>query len=196
MAEQESFLPAGFMPTPTLADITQDDSLTFRERLVKKFQPNQFVRVVNIDNEPFEWQEVPGTSEYVHQPDKYTYDVYRKAPSRFGLGPNEQKVLEGGSAYIMIEALFKKMVQKQANGKRGKMTEMSSPVAAQDYIDRIVVRVESLSDLTNPNVTLDNNFEATALNDLGLNDGLPPIPVEQPRQPGRPGQPGRPRKVS
>lgn len=186
MADQErTFLPEGFAPTPSLSDIIQDDSISFRERLSKRFKPNQFVRVMNIDTEPFEWQEVPASSEYVHQPDRVTYDVYRKPPTKTVLEPGQQKILEGGSAYLMVEGLFKKMVQKGSSGKRGSLAAMNSPQSAEQFISDIVIGVEDLASLTNPRPQYEAapvpDASETVLDDLGLSD-------EKPRRGRRPAQ--------
>lgn len=160
----EPLLPEGFNTTPTLADLIQDDSLTFRERLVKMFKANDFVRVINIDDEPFEWQETPISHEFVHQPDKVTYDVYRKTPNRYVLRPAEMRILDGGNAYLMVEGLFKKIILKKTAGKG---TGMGSPQTQGEYIEKIVLGVEDLNSLTSLPQPSPTPAESLKSNDLG-----------------------------
>lgn len=169
----EPLLPEGFNPTPSLSDLIQDDSLTFRERLVKRFKPNNFVRVINIDDEPFEWQEQPISNEFVHQPDKVTYDVYRRNPERHVLMPGEVRILDGGNAYLMVEGLFKKLILKKTHGKG---TGMGSPQTQSEYIDKIVLGTEDINSLANAaRVTNEVKAPTDAKKDLEQTDEFPTI---------------------
>lgn len=98
-----------------------DSRATFRERLMKRFAAHDWVRVINIDNEPFRWQYLPAHAEefeFTPDPMKITrrgdVEVYQ-------LNPGESEVLIGENAYLMIEGLYKKLVSKKVIKKNPDM---------------------------------------------------------------------------
>lgn len=91
----------------------QNGRLSFRERLMSRFQAHEWVRVINIDSEPFIWQYLPQHAEkfeFTPDPMKITY---RDPVEVYKLGPGESEVIIGENAYVMIEALYKKLVTKK-----------------------------------------------------------------------------------
>lgn len=99
----------------------------FRERLRDRYQPSDYVRVINIDNEPYYWQFFPSTGEEVTFTDNgavrvvtgrqrfnSTYD--QKIPGneqQWMINPGDTEVIIGENADLMIEGLYKKLVVKK-----------------------------------------------------------------------------------
>lgn len=144
--------------------VNVQENKLFRERLLSRFQPHQFVRVINIDDEPFIWQYMPSTAEEESFTDNgavrvvtgrksFTSDFSGQYPGneqQWLLNPGDSEVLIGESAFIMIEGLYKRLVAKNKinatpdqeatkarnfNWNDGKMQE--------DMIDKIFLGVEN-----------------------------------------------------
>lgn len=110
-------------PTAT----TIDEGKAFRDRLRDRYQPTQFVRVINIDNEPFSWQYFPSTGEGEEFTDNgavrvisgrahFTSGYKEKMPGNeeiWLINPGDSEVLIGENADLMIEGLYKKLVAKK-----------------------------------------------------------------------------------
>lgn len=120
-------------------DSTQNqESKSFRERLMEKFQPHEFVRVINIDTEPFRFQVMPTTKETVQQIDSATQRIWRNPADIFEIPAGESAIIEGWKAYLMIENLYKKMIQKRPEG-----IKLLTNVALQEkYTNDIFLGVE------------------------------------------------------
>jgi hypothetical protein len=88
-------------------------STTFREKLASRFKATDFVRVINIDDEPFRWQYMPTAKEHITVLPDYTDDVQRENPEVYELAPGESQVLLGENAFLMIEALYKQLTAKK-----------------------------------------------------------------------------------
>lgn len=114
------------------------ETQTFRDRLMDRFKAHEFVRVINIDNEPFRWQVMPSTKEHIEQPDVATQRVYRDPADILELPAGESAIIEGWRAYIMIEDLFKKVIQKRPNGISG----VGNVALQEEYADKIFLGVE------------------------------------------------------
>lgn len=150
--------------------------LNFRERLMNEFQPTDFVRVVNTDDEDFAWQYLRETDEKVSfegttVPMKYTL---RKPPIVRTLPPGMSIVIPGSEAYIMIENLYKKMVSKQKVADNPKMEKgVARSFGFEDstqqtyWIDKILVGIENPS-FGVPEATTPDLGEIDK--DLGLED--------------------------
>lgn len=99
----------------------------FRERLRDRYQPSQFVRVINIDNEPFSWQYLPTEGETEEFTDngavrvitgraRFDSKYETKIPGNeqlWMINPGESEVLIGENADLMIEGLYKRLVAKK-----------------------------------------------------------------------------------
>lgn len=140
----------------------EDESKSFRERLDDRFKATDFVRVINIDDEVFEWSYMPASHETITLVPPIRR-MAREAPLTYRLEPGESKIVEGASAAIMAEALFKKICIKN-----GRMRDMVQPHIQNEYIGKIVLGKEDLlgmaNQLTAPVV------EDDLSNDLGLDD--------------------------
>lgn len=106
---------------------TIKENKPFRDRLRDRYAPTDYVRVINIDNEPFEWQYFPIDGEDVSFTDngavrvvtgrqKFTANYEQKIPGneeQWELDAGESEVLLGACADLMIEGLYKRMVAKK-----------------------------------------------------------------------------------
>jgi hypothetical protein len=180
---------------------TQDERLTLRERLMKLFDATDFVRVINIDTEPFTWQYMPAQKEHISF-DTTTSTVpmketFREPPEVYQLMPGQSAVIVGASAFIMIEGLIKSMVATEAvahdreypgmaimPGGRSRKFSFSDPIKQQEYISRIYLGKYRPGESVAPQPT------STIEEDLGLTE-IPPV-VNEPdhqepqRRQGRP----------
>lgn len=110
---------------PTATTISENKP--FRERLRDRYQPDQYVRVINIDNEPFNWQWFPSNAETTEFTDNgavrvvtgrahFTKNYAQKLPGneqQWLLNPGESEVLIGENADLFIEGLYKRLVAKK-----------------------------------------------------------------------------------
>lgn len=98
---------------------------TLHEKLLKLFNPTDFVRVINIDTEPYVWQYMPASKENVtFDMDSSTVpmkNTYREAPEIYQLQPGQSAIIVGSSAYLMIEGLIKRMIAEQTISRQPNM---------------------------------------------------------------------------
>lgn len=88
---------------------------TFQERLTERFKAHEYVKVINVDDEAFMWQYMPAEKEeYEFTPDGMHRHTRREDPEVWMLDPGESETVVGANAYIMIEALYKKLTAKKA----------------------------------------------------------------------------------
>lgn len=89
------------------------NTMTLQERLMKRFAAHEFVRVKNIDDERLVWQYLPAHEEeheYTSDPMKNTR---RGMPEVWEINPGEEDIIVGANAYLMIDALYKKVAAKR-----------------------------------------------------------------------------------
>lgn len=88
---------------------------SFQERLMDKFKAHEYVKVINVDDELFMWQYMPAEKEeYEYTPDGMHRHTRREDPEVWMLDPGESETIVGANAYLMIEALYKKLITKKA----------------------------------------------------------------------------------
>lgn len=115
---------------------SQNDKLTatsvqenkaFRDRLRDRYRPLDNVRVINIDNEDFEWQYFPIDGEQEEFTDNGAVRVVTGRASfvggyaqktagneqKWSLGAGDSEVLIGANADLFIEGLYKRLVAKK-----------------------------------------------------------------------------------
>lgn len=123
----------------------------FRERLMDRFRPNDFVRVINPDNEAFVWSYLPTAKEDLQMSsDGMHRYAMRDDAEWYQLDPGESEVIVGENAYVMIEALFKKMVAKKLYDTQGEYKQgmparnfnFSDALAQEQLIDKIYLGKE------------------------------------------------------
>lgn len=127
-----------------------NNSLTFRERLMERFQAHEYVRVINIDNVPITWQYLPSHAEeisYTSDPMKITH---RGPVEVYMLNPGESEVLIGECAYLMMENLYKQIIAKktiertpEVDPGQARNFNFSDAQRQEEYIDRILLGKES-----------------------------------------------------
>lgn len=119
-------------------------SATFRERLMDLFAGHEWVRVINIDNEPFTWQYLPSHAEHTEFTPDPMKIMTRDDVEMYGLQPGDSEVLIGENAYVMIEALYKKVISKKVIASSPNMTSAQArnfnwtDGTAQDRIIRLI----------------------------------------------------------
>ena len=149
---------------PTASTIQEDKA--FRDRLRDRYKPLDNVRVVNIDNENFEWEFFPIDAELEEFTDNGTVrvitgrrqfvDGYSKtlpgAEQLWELGPGDTEVLIGANADQFIEGLYKRVVAKkrisdtpitedQAKQGRVRSFNWNDGLLQEEYIDKIFMGV-------------------------------------------------------
>lgn len=138
---------------------TSPQNITFRERLEKRFTSNDFVRVVNPDNEEFTWQAMDPKSESYFIDRGPMKNTTRGNPRLYRIGPGQSLVLEGWNAQLMIHKLYQKLKAKGALSRRQGLSPDEAvksklgdiPINWADgeqqeaYIDKIFVAVENPS---------------------------------------------------
>lgn len=90
-----------------------DNNLSMGERIRKRFRPHDTVQVMNIDDEPIEWQWLAEDDESYIIDDTHVKIVTRELPGLWRIEGGAKDILEGACAYLMIEALYKKLAVKQ-----------------------------------------------------------------------------------
>jgi hypothetical protein len=129
-----------------------------------RFKPTEFVRVINIDDEPYNWQYMPTSGEEETFTDNgavrvitgrkaFTADFSGQYPGNeeiWMINPGDSEVLLGENAYIMVEGLYKKLITK----RKIQETPDQEPTKARNFnwndgrmqeemIDKIVLGVEN-----------------------------------------------------
>lgn len=95
--------------------VNTDNKLTLQERLLKLFQPHEFVTVINIDDQPLIWQYMPEHNENISFSEDLMHRIVDRAqPEVWQLDPGESEVIVGASAYLMLDNLYKRVVAKKA----------------------------------------------------------------------------------
>lgn len=183
---------------------TGQPPLTLREKLMKLFDATDFVRVQNIDTEPFTWQYMPAGKEHISF-DTTTSTVpmketFRDPPEIYRLNPGQSAIIVGASAFLMIEGLVKRMISEEAvsrdreyagvrilPGGKSRKFSFADDVKQQELIDRIYLGKHI------PGMSLPEPKTATIEEDLGLDNEATqapeptlvptPAPEHQPEQP-------------
>lgn len=104
-----------------------EENRPFRERLRDRYKPTQHVRVINIDNEAFEWIWFPddgeeesfdsdGLMRQIDGRQHFSSNYRTKLPGNeqeWIMPAGDTEVLYGSCADLFIEGLFKKLVAKK-----------------------------------------------------------------------------------
>lgn len=121
-----------------------DLTITIRERLMSRFAAHEHVQVMNIDDEPIEWQFLPDYAETSSVTDEGIKITYREEPELWRIEAGETDILSGSCAFIMIENLYKKLVikkvgivEKPQSAKEIRNFNFRDPVRAEQIIDMI-----------------------------------------------------------
>ena len=110
---------------PTATSV--QENRVFRDRLRDRYKPTDNVRVINIDNEPYEWEYFPidgeeetftdnGTKRVVSGRRSFVAGFSQTVPGNeqtWEIGPGDSEVLLGANADLFIEGLYKRLVAKK-----------------------------------------------------------------------------------
>lgn len=146
---------------PTATSVRENKP--FRERLRDRYAPTEYVRVINIDNEPFTWQYFPidgedvtftdnGAVRVVSGRQRFTSNYEQKLPGKeetWMINPGESEVLLGACADLFIEGLYKRLVAKKRIHEMPNMEKTQARnfnwtdgVLQEQMIDKIFLGVE------------------------------------------------------
>lgn len=142
------------------ATSVQENKL-FRERLMDRFAPSDFVRVKNIDDKEFQWKWMPTTGEDTTMDDggqvrivsgreSFSKDFSRRLPGNeqiWSIPAGEEEVIIGESAYLFIEGLYKTLVtkivvDKNPDAKSARNFNWTDGVKQEEMINKIFIRKE------------------------------------------------------
>lgn len=119
---------------------------TFGEHIRKLWEPHDYVRLMNIDDETFYWQSLAPQDESYDIDRGPTKVTYRRPPRQFAIKSGESMPLEGWNAYLCIEQLYKKVLAKQMVKNRGERKEIifnwQDPAGWDVYLPRIFMGKE------------------------------------------------------
>lgn len=156
-------MPRVDKPSNEVTASTIKENKLLRERLRDRYSPSQWVRVINIDNEPFEWQWFPSDGEEVtfstdglmRQVDgrqRFTSNFDGKLPGNeqiWKIDAGESEVLIGENADLMIEGLYKKLIVKKrvsekpnVENTQARSFNWNDGLLAEQTIDKIFLGIE------------------------------------------------------
>jgi hypothetical protein len=125
---------------------------TMRQRLMERFAGHEWVRVINIDDEPYIWLYLPSHAEdfeFTPDPMKITR---RGEVEAYQLDPGESEVILGENAYIMIEGLYKRLAGKAVINRSPNVApgyarsfNWDDGVQQEEFIERIYLGKEDPS---------------------------------------------------
>lgn len=91
---------------------------TLDEHLRELWEPHEYVRIMNIDDETFYWQVLAPQDETYEIDRGPTKVTYRRSPRQYSVKSGESIPLEGWNAYICVKQLYRKILAKN-NGIKG-----------------------------------------------------------------------------
>jgi len=125
------------------------NNILFRERLMDRFKPSDFVRVINVDDEDFIWQYASPADEEITSDGIHRF-VNRQRPQTWIISPGDTEVLQGDNAYVMIESLYKKVSAKKIIARTPNQASVmarnfnwSDPVSQEEFINKVYLGKEN-----------------------------------------------------
>lgn len=89
------------------------NNVPLQQKLYDLFKPQEFVTIMNIDDEPLYWQYMPIERETeAFSEDGMQRMVNRGEPEMWMINPGEVEVIVGESAYRALDALYKNVMAK------------------------------------------------------------------------------------
>jgi len=156
-------MPRVDQPKDKLTASTIKENKLFQERLRDRYSPTQWVRVINIDNEAFEWQWFPSDGEEIsfstdglmrqvegrmHFTENYDGKINGNEQI-WSIDPGESEVLIGENADLMIQGLYKKLIVKKRVSEKPNMESTQARsfnwndgLLAEQMIDKIFLGIE------------------------------------------------------
>ena len=135
----------------------------FLDRLRDRYKYTDFVRVINVDNEDFEWQYFPvdgeetsfddsGRTRQVYGRQSFVDGYSSKVPGNettWLIKPGDSEVLPGRCADLFIEGLYKRLVAKNKIAERPNIEKTQSRsfnfadgLQQEQWIDKIFLGIE------------------------------------------------------
>ena len=103
-----------------------ENAIPFQEKLMRLFKPQEFVTIMNIDDEPIFWQYMPAENETENfSEDGMQKQVNREAPEMWVIPAGDTEVLVGASAYRALDVMYKAWSSKTT------LRKFSDPSAPQ-----------------------------------------------------------------
>ena len=157
-------------------DIALADDASWRDRLGLVFKPADVVIVRNPSQTAFSWQFMPEENEIqVMNGDRTGYITYRKKPESYTIEAGAEMPILGANAYLMVEGLAKRMiVDLSQTDEKIKSNIMIQGATKEEYIKKIVVRVENPLSMAQGNTNQPAEAEDSLEADLGLIDEYAP----------------------
>jgi len=136
----------------------------FRDRLRDRYKATDYVRVINIDNEKFDWQYFPidgevegfsdnGATRVIEGRQRFTSNFDGRLPGNeqiWSLGAGDSEVLVGANADLFIEGLYKKLVAKKRLTDTPKISETQARsfnwndgLLQEQMIDKLFLGIEN-----------------------------------------------------
>lgn len=151
-------------PTQQKNQAVTNENKPFRERLRDRYKPSDWVRVINIDDEPVRWTWFPSTAEDTEFTDNgavrvvsgrkhFTKNYEQIVPGNeedWVINPGNSEVLQGENADLFIETCGKQFQAKsyiKANGelvtgKAGRSMGWNDGRQQEQLIDKIFIGLE------------------------------------------------------
>lgn len=90
-----------------------ENTVPFQEKLMRLFQPQEFVTIKNIDDAPVYWQYLPVEAEDIsYDQSGLQKQVTRQDPEMWVIEPGQTEVLVGASAYRALDVMYKNWAAK------------------------------------------------------------------------------------
>jgi hypothetical protein len=113
-----------------------ENTLPFQERLMRRFSPQDFVVIKNIDDEAVYWQYLPAHHEQKDfTPDGMQQITTRQEPEMWTIEAGAQEVLVGASAYMALDVMYKNTTAKMTL-KRSKNPNSSTFDAKGEHLPK------------------------------------------------------------
>lgn len=136
--------------TVTPYGVTENsNALSLQDRLLERFKPHEYVKVINVDDEPYMWQYMPSElEEYDYTSDGMHRHTRRSDPEVWQLEPGESETIIGANALLMIDGLYKKMKSKNVIATtdvkpgQARAFNYADGNSQEQWIDRILIGKE------------------------------------------------------
>lgn len=102
------------------------NNVPLQQKLFDLFKPQEFVTIMNIDDEPLYWQYMPLERETeTFSEDGMQRMINRGEPEMWMIAPGETEVIVGESAYRALDTLYKNVTAKSTLAR---FSDPSSPL--------------------------------------------------------------------
>jgi len=150
--------------------------VTLRERLRQKYEPEDFVTVINADTQPITYQFAsPADQETYSDYPGHKNTIMRKPPRRLTIQPGVTKLCPAYEADQFIEAGIKQIAMRRVNTqvKDGKLdvqratADWTDPIFQEEMIAKFFMGKKDILSQYNENI---NTVPASVEEDLNINE--------------------------